>query len=575
MRIHLSRLILLPILGTLHFAILYGSIETKPLMAQETQRPPEAELYFGAVASDVKESIDPVLQTTNPSGLQDVPLKAILLRIEELTNRQVVFDALAFSDAGIDLTLDSVIAEWPLGESVQKLLARLPQSTPNELIWGLDERVLTLTTVEKASEWYSTKRYFVGDLISEPMSAEFISEILQQETSGPWHDDEPGTGTSTAFGNHLFVRQTLKVHSEVRGLLNAIRSDKPIVLIGRSEEDLRLRRLLEEETVSFDWPDVELVEFARRLQELTGARFHCDEQALTDCGLAPDTRIDARSRGLRLQRALEINLGSTNGEALHDTALTWAIEDGAIKFTTAEKASERYESILYNVGQMGITGDKVGQLITLLEFETTGPWDAEQPGTGTITQLPSRNSILVRQTPRVHREILTLLADLRTLPKSQPLFTTDLPQKVQTRYYSLAPETAKALMDSIPKLIAPGTWSQDSTLVGTPDNGNRDAAIPQPEHPGQLAVIPVPARTQAIHVIEKVRGGLDSTLIEEQFRGKDSAKVQVEADCYMAVTHTADVHAQILQLIKQLHRIPEPVPSGSQGGGFFDIQGHR
>ena len=62
------------------------------------------------------------------------------------------------------------------------------------------------------------------------------------------------------------------------------------------------------------------------------------------------------------------------------------------------------------------------EIVTLLESETSGPWDSEEPGTGTIDTFPPRSLLLIRQTSRVQREILELLATgLRTQEIAQTL----------------------------------------------------------------------------------------------------------------------------------------------------------
>ncbi len=431
--------------------------------------PQQPGLYDGAVGVKRDEIADNSLTRQNSETMENASLRQVITRVEEMTGMQVWLDEQAFTDAGIDLTRDTIIVLWLKGETVTQLTNYLSDKTRYQLAWVIHEGVATLTTEEKAYETYVTKQYPIGDLLPEGQDPKPLIELLQNSTSGPWDDEEPGTGTIHPFQDLLIIRQTHRNQQEVVATLAGLRREERMILLDSSDDDLLLRRSLEKKLVSFDWPDVTLGDLTNQLQETTGVKFRLDEQGLTDAGLDKDTRVDARAVNLPLVVALLKNLGN-----VHGTELTVHIADEECLITTAEKVNEMYETILYRVGAWGITGGDVDEFAALLELETSGPWDANEQGTGTINVFEPRSLLAVRQVPRVHREILEILRDLhpmssmRPRPAATPVVQTAAPQitsAIQSHSNHMSPEVPVALVKTptfrlprIPNLFAAVTW---------------------------------------------------------------------------------------------------------------------
>ena len=503
------------------------------LSAEDSPSPPVLGLYDGAVAVELSRNAGGPLSLTNPQAMANVPLKDVLARVEELTQLQVHVDWQLLIDAGSKIKIDTEISEWPAGESIRQLLERIPGHEKCELTWVVDDGLMVLTTADLARAKYTSKRYYVGDLLSEDLSDDEIIRMVQDETSGPWHEDEPGTGTATLFGNHLFIRQSIRIQQEVEGLLEAFRRSEPIVLIHRSEEDLRMLRIYADRLVSFDWPEITLPKFCQRLTEMTGAHFSCHEQTLTDAGFDADTLIVARSKNLPLSKALESVLSNVNG-----AYLMIVLEDGVFKITHGEQNCGRYETVLYNLSSLSITGERLDEFAALLEAETSGPWDSDEPGTGRIRVYSQHSSLLVRQTPYVQREILALLRDLRTLPKDQLLFAAaiDGGQPVRTKYYSMAPETAEALAKLIPVSIAKGTWEPDDLPATPPPHTNPGSPRPiEPKParlPGRIAVVRIPERRMGFDGVDlSLRQNPVIKLESHPFNGSKQVEIVKPAEC--------------------------------------------
>ena len=427
----------------------------------EEAAPRKPGLYDGAVGVQRDELAEKSLTRVNPERMENAPWPLVMARIEQMTGMQVWVDEQALTDAGIEVNEDTIVPQWLKGETVTYLATLLSrQMRDTRLAWFVQEGLVTLTTEVRANENYVTRQYPIGDLLSEDCGSEAIIVILEQSTSGPWDADEPGTGTISEVGNQLFIRQTHRMQQAVAEILAGLRRQDPVVLTNCSAEDLRLRRLLEEKLVSFDFPDNTLKEIAAWLEIETGAKFRLDQRALTDSGLDDATRVAARAVNLPLHVALQQLLSNVNG-----TTLTVHVSHEECLITTAEKANEMYETVLYRVGPFGMTGERLDEFVAMLESETSGPWDADEPGTGTIAGIEPRSILAVWQTQRVHREILEILRGVRpsTPMPSQPtapiaLATSPSESVIQVHAARPAPSTVGSLTHSLRKLFAAVTW---------------------------------------------------------------------------------------------------------------------
>ena len=407
-----------PLIGPL--AVMLAALLLWGVACAEDAAPQQLGLYDGAVGGQLDEIAEKSITRAKPEGMENAPWPLVRARIEQMTGMQVRVDEQAMTDCGIDFGDDIVIPLWLEGETVAFVATLLSRQIGGgyEFVWYVEEGLLTLTTLEKANETYVTRQYPIGDLLSQDCDSETIIFLLEESTSGPWDADEPGTGTISEVGNVLFVRQTHRVQQEVAEILAGLRRQDSVVLTNCSAEDLRLRRLLEEKRISFDFPDNTLQEVVDWLQQETGVMIRLDLQALTDAGLDNEARLSVRAVNLPLHVALQQMLSDVNG-----TELAVVVSHEECLITTVEKANLHYETVLYRVGQLGMTGDRLNEFVAMLERETSGPWEADEPGTGTIAGIEPRSILAVRHTQRVHREILEILRGLRPASTAPPLAT--------------------------------------------------------------------------------------------------------------------------------------------------------
>ena len=423
-------------------------------------------LYDGAVGVQLEEIAEQSVTRVNPETMENAPWPLVKARIEQMTGMQVWVDETALTDAGIEVNEHTVVPQWLAGETVTYLATLLTREMKDiQFVWFAQDGVLTLTTEEKSNETYITRQYPIGDLLSEDCGPEAIIVILEQTTRGPWDADEPGTGTLSVVGNLLFIRQTHRMQQAVAEILAGLRRKDPVVLTNCSAENLRLRRLLEDQRISLDFPDNTLNDVVKWLEATTGAKFRLDQQALTEAGLDEESRVSTVLANLPLHVALQQLLSNVNG-----TPLTVQVSNEECLITTLEKANEMYETVLYRVGPLGMTGERLNEFVAMLERETSGPWDADEPGTGTIAGIEPRSILVVWQTQLVHREILEILRGLRPTPTVTPLSNPrpvaaaiamaaplDEPA-IQVDTARRAPSTAGSLAQSNRRPFATATW---------------------------------------------------------------------------------------------------------------------
>ena len=88
-------------------------------------------------------------------------------------------------------------------------------------------------------------------------------------------------------------------------------------------------------------------------------------------------------------------------------------------------------------------------------------------------------------------------------------------------------------------------------------------------------MVEIPERTTEIYAVDMGLGKDPIIQLEiHPFDGSKRVDKVVPAECYLAITHTPEVHAAIVKLLKALFQIP-PRPAGGQhgggGGGFFIV----
>jgi len=230
----------------------------------------------------------------------------------------------------------------------------------------------------------------------------------------------------------------------------------------RSAAEVRIERaLLESTEVSFE--DNPLEECLNYLEDLHHMEIRIDRRALEDEGVTVDAPVTLNMSGISLKSALDL--------ILEPLALDCLIKNDVLLVTTRSKADKMREVRVYNVSRLnGITTSELEEIIRSTVAPETWSPDRQKTAIGATTRPESAvgiksptaaapdkatagteataapantardaggsirytaNSLIIRQTQRVHEEIVDLLNQLersrdnRVGPGLQPTVTTD------------------------------------------------------------------------------------------------------------------------------------------------------
>jgi hypothetical protein len=184
-----------------------------------------------------------------------------------------------------------------------------------------------------------------------------------------------------------------------------------------------------------------LEEALNYLEDLHHIEIWLDKQALQNEGVATDQQVTLVITGIALKSGLAMILEPLN--------LDYIIKNEVLVVTTAAKANEHFETRVYDVSRLkGVTPAELDQIIrsTIAPDTWTPIAPPEQPrGPGFGTRAPSavpgaavaggaggrqlsregnlrstNTSLVIRQTQRLHEEIVDLLNQLDATAASSP-----------------------------------------------------------------------------------------------------------------------------------------------------------
>lgn len=156
----------------------------------------------------------------------------------------------------------------------------------------------------------------------------------------------------------------------------------------------------------------DLIDF---LEDVHGIQIEINQRALDAEGLTvDDIEISAQLSGISLKSALNITLDP------HE--LTYIIKNEVMMITTETDAEQELENRVYLVGEFLDPTERetsMSQLMDAIQTSTAGIWmDVDGDG-GTMSQLRG-SRLVIRQTRKVHDEIVTLLEQLRDADSADP-----------------------------------------------------------------------------------------------------------------------------------------------------------
>ncbi len=515
------------------FAQLPASVE-KPV---ETAAPSlKIEIPDEPQAFDPATLMPPELAKRVTHEFKRTSLREVIQWLQQEQQLKVIVDAQALSNAGV--LISDQVSERLENEPLYQLLDRL-QSL--QLAWYVADGNVHLTTTESVSEHYITIPYNIGDLLDAGIEDVALLSTIEQSTSGPWDADEPGTGTLVQLGDVLFVRQTDSMQREVSALLTALQKPSRRTLLLDCPQHAGLREKLEQR-ISVNFQETAFEEAVSQLAALAMADIRID-RSLSTAGIRNRQPVTLAANEQKLRTIIQ-------GLAI-DVKLVPLLRDGVLWIATEESASERYHTAVFDVRDLCRNSDESSALTEAILSQTAGPWDDNEPGTGTL-EFPLPGTMVVRQTEAQLDAVLELLENYRiALRASKPRKPHGPdPKELVTHYYRMSSEMADDLGTTLPVLVSPESWKTPET----------------PDQPGTLHVVKSQPKIEVLPAtaapVKTATAAATQTVVSVSYS-------------VLIIRQTRETHLKIGELIQKIEYgdASENAIIGISGGGGKGRQG--
>jgi hypothetical protein len=319
--------------GLLHFLREYErrrrAGDTRPVRVYRSQRELEE-----------AERFEKLLNTnTGPLKFAEAPLCDIVQLLTDKLDYQFLIDIRALDDVGIDS--DVPITFETKGDELRSVLPRMLRQF--DLTYTYRDEVLLITTPEEHSSRLDIWLYPTFDLHNDELADEMLIELITSTIEPTTWTDVGGPGAAESLGKGLVVSQTPHVHEALAYLLDAVRQLKNLKddWDGKSDpptcvrldcvdlESVTLRKALDQ-TVSVEFNEVPLNQFAKEIGNLLGIDVDIDERSLSDVGIDVDTPVSIKLHNAPLRSAIDLTLRQLD--------LQRYFRDGCLLITTPEEA---------------------------------------------------------------------------------------------------------------------------------------------------------------------------------------------------------------------------------------------
>lgn len=173
--------------------------------------------------------------------------------------------------------------------------------------------------------------------------------------------------------------------------------------VARSDRtEARIRAALDEDT-RLEFIETPLEQICAFLSDIHDIPIQIDTRALKEAGLDSDVPITRNLKGISLGSALDL--------LLEELELSWVVRNEILLITTASAANAKASVRVHNVSDLLGFGETADRLASTLEA-VLGDQPADA-GASVIRLVPYQQIILVRSTERRHRDVETLLAQIR------------------------------------------------------------------------------------------------------------------------------------------------------------------
>lgn len=223
----------------------------------------------------------------------------------------------------------------------------------------------------------------------------------------------------------LVIRQTARVHEDIAAILALLRkmrrpSNRPE---SEKHDDGALRRMHNslQQPVSLEFEQAPLAQVMEAFASAVNVNVVLDEPGLNEEGVTSKTPVTVKQKDLPAETALR--------HILHPLGLSYSLQGEVVRITSRRRSDGDPVAIVYPVGDLigdsdgpksSKPGDHVrndfGQMRELSERIQSCVWPEsweDRSRWGSISLHPTTGSLVVRQVPPVHEEVVRLLASLR------------------------------------------------------------------------------------------------------------------------------------------------------------------
>lgn len=382
---------------------------------------------------------------------QDSTFADLVKWLENDRGLTVLFDRESLDLEGI--TINSRFADRLDNQPTHLLLDRLRR---RQVAWILSDGLLTFTSVEAAQEELTTRPYLIGDLRDQGYELDSIVETITHTTAPMSWENMAGNGRIIALGDVLMILQTDEQHRLVSLLLEGLRNPARRTMIGDSSSHQPLIDALNL-PIDCDFDSLPLAKVVDRLRESTGVDIRLNDQLPSRS--IENVLVSLSMRGRSLRSVLD--------SILLGTGLGWSIDSGVLWITDSEEAGELMTVALYNVSDLCRDANETQALMDAVISQVVPDSWVDMGGDGILTS-PRPGLISVYHTRAHQDETLALLEAYRfALRNSKPRVESEQDlSAVATVYYRVYTPTAEQLAETLPQLVAPGTWAIEGVAEG-------------------------------------------------------------------------------------------------------------
>lgn len=387
--------------------------------------------------------IEEALEKPAECDFADTPLTDVVAYFAEYASIKMVIDNEGLTEEGI--ASDTPVTFKSSGLRLRSILSLILE--PLQLSVVPKDEVLLLTTPMKSMDYEFIRTYPVSDLCRSPtfegLDFETLIWLIEEETSGPWmtRDGEGGVVTELPSTGSISVRQRYGIHREILDLLRNLRiaqrtnifvADKEalkqwdeqraadaasllkrptgpvefVEVIGTTESDAerRIEKALDK-NVTLNFQKTPLTDAVVFFSRELAINVLLDRESLDEAGIAVDTPLTLQLQSITTRSALEL--------LLKPLGLDYVTDREVLTILSTDHESRRLTNRTYPVSDLVGQNANFVPLMQMLENSTSGQWLNRDGEGGTMSEFAPAGSLVVRQTPNVHRQVLHLLRQQR------------------------------------------------------------------------------------------------------------------------------------------------------------------